>query len=209
VGRQSYPRHGYFESPEYRIWSNFKVEAKKHGFHVDPQWAADFKAFLDDMGERPTAWHRLRRRDTKGSFDAVNCFWKKPLSTQEKEAIRRRYFTKWKAKNGELKRLRDRLFYLANKDRFLVYGRARRALKNNAPGHHSKADIDRIFKAQRGRCGYCRVKLSSSYHVDHIQSLSRGGHNGRRNLQILCQSCNLSKGAKDPIDYARQIGKLV
>lgn len=208
VGQESFPRHGYFGSPEYQAWSNLKTEAKKFGFSVDPKWATDFVVFLDDMGDRPSAWHRLRRKDTRGPFNASNCFWKKPLSKEEKEVNRRWHLASWISKNREVKRLNDRLHYEANKGRYLIYGRTRRALKKHATGRHSQADIDQIFRNQRGRCGYCRIKLDAR-HVDHIQPLSKGGHNGRRNLQILCPACNLSKGAKDPIDYARQIGRLV
>ncbi|MCC6486713.1 MAG: HNH endonuclease, partial [Candidatus Hydrogenedentes bacterium] len=61
------------------------------------------------------------------------------------------------------------------------------------------ADLDAIFKLQRGRCGYCRVKLGKSgWHADHIVALTRGGSNARSNIQVLCRTCNLSKGAKDP-----------
>lgn len=208
VGRQSFPRHGYSEAPEYAAWANLKTEAKKHGVFVDPRWTTDFVTFLSDMGDRPSAWHRLRRRNTKGPFDASNCFWKPPFSKSEKDAKRRAILGAWMKKNKELKRLMDRLYYLSNKDRFLVYARSRRALKRNASGRHSASDIHRILEAQKNRCAYCREKLSKR-HVDHITPLVLGGSNGRRNLQILCPSCNLRKGAKDPIDYARQLGRLI
>ena len=35
-------------------------------------------------------------------------------------------------------------------------------------------------------------------HVDHIHPLARGGANGFENLQLLCASCNLHKGASLP-----------
>lgn len=174
VGRQSFSRHGYFESPEYAAWANLKTEAKKLGFLVDPKWATDFVAFLADMGDRPSAWHRLRRKDTRGPFNASNCFWRKPLSKDEKEVIRRRHLAAWMGKNKEIKRLRNRLYYQANKSRYLIHTRTRRALKKNASGRHSQADIDQILRNQKGRCGYCRIKLDAR-HVDHIRPLSKGG----------------------------------
>lgn len=33
-------------------------------------------------------------------------------------------------------------------------------------------------------------------HIDHIVPVSRGGQNNKENLQLLCVSCNTSKGAK-------------
>lgn len=46
------------------------------------------------------------------------------------------------------------------------------------------------------RCAKCHVVgPKDSVHVDHITPLARGGSNDRTNLQVLCRSCNLSKGA--------------
>jgi 5-methylcytosine-specific restriction endonuclease McrA len=39
--------------------------------------------------------------------------------------------------------------------------------------------------------------------------LARGGTNHRRNIQILCPSCNLRKGWKHPIDFAQEMGRLL
>ena len=85
----------------------------------------------------------------------------------------------------------------------------RRALERNAIGSFTAEDIASIFKAQRGKCAYCRKKLGDDMHVDHIIPLVDGGANDRKNLQCLCPSCNLSKAANDPIDYARKLGKLL
>lgn len=85
----------------------------------------------------------------------------------------------------------------------------RRALELNASGSFSADDIVDIIKSQRGRCAYCRKKLGDKYHVDHIVALARGGTNDRRNLQAACPKCNLSKAARDPIDHARSLGKLL
>lgn len=87
--------------------------------------------------------------------------------------------------------------------------RTRRALKRAAPGRHTADDIRDIAKQQHNRCAYCRTKLAARREVDHIQALSRGGHNGRRNLQIVCRPCNTSKGAKDPIQFAQERGLLL
>jgi 5-methylcytosine-specific restriction endonuclease McrA len=46
-------------------------------------------------------------------------------------------------------------------------------------------------------------------HIDHIQPVARAGTNDRSNLQLLCQPCNSSKGARDPIVFAQSIGRLL
>jgi len=81
--------------------------------------------------------------------------------------------------------------------------------KKAESGSHTHCDIIDILRLQKGRCGYCRVRLSDKYHVDHIVPLKRGGSNMRSNLQILCQPCNQTKSAKDPIAFAQSLGKLL
>jgi uncharacterized protein (TIGR02646 family) len=79
----------------------------------------------------------------------------------------------------------------------------------NAEGRHTAADIKGLLKAQNGRCCYCQKSIKTTYTVDHIQPLSRGGTNWIANIQLLCLSCNASKQDADPLDFARRIGRLV
>ena len=87
----------------------------------------------------------------------------------------------------------------------------RKARIRGAEGTHSAADVAEILKLQRKRCANpaCRASLRDGYHVDHIVPVARGGSNDRRNLQLLCQPCNLHKHAKDPIDWAQENGLLL
>lgn len=87
----------------------------------------------------------------------------------------------------------------------------RRCRKWMAASSHSSADIDDIKMLQKNRCAYCKDEFTKlkKFTVDHIQPLSRGGSDGRRNLQLLCKQCNSAKWAHDPIDHARSIGLLI
>jgi 5-methylcytosine-specific restriction endonuclease McrA len=77
-------------------------------------------------------------------------------------------------------------------------------------GTHTTADLAEILRAQGNRCAYCKVDLKQiKKQVDHIVPLVRGGSNGRSNLQYLCQPCNNTKSAKDPVDFAQSIGLLL
>lgn len=74
--------------------------------------------------------------------------------------------------------------------------KARRfARQRGAGGNFMKADIDALIIAQCGRCNICLAELVK-IHIDHIIPIARGGHTNPSNLQLLCPTCNLSKGIK-------------
>jgi hypothetical protein len=59
-----------------------------------------------------------------------------------------------------------------------------------------------VYFRDRGRCCSCckdlsgLTAISNKVHYDHIVPLSHGGINDVTNLQLLCDQCNLQKGAK-------------
>lgn len=66
-----------------------------------------------------------------------------------------------------------------------------------------------MLKAQRGQCVECRADICAAYHMDHIIPQSKGGPSTLSNLQLLCRTCNISKGAKDPLEFAALKGRLL
>jgi 5-methylcytosine-specific restriction endonuclease McrA len=99
--------------------------------------------------------------------------------------------------------------YIENKASYRARDRRRRAVVAGLSEHHTQQDIDRLFTAQRKKCACCRVSISSSYEVDHIKAISRGGSNAAANIQLLCRDCNRSKRARDPIDFMQSRGFLL
>jgi len=97
----------------------------------------------------------------------------------------------------------------ANPEKVRTSNRNRRALRTAAGGQHTPEDIARLLVIQKRKCAYCRTLLDAKFHADHILPISKGGSNDRRNLQLTCVKCNLTKGNRHPIEHARLIGLLL
>lgn len=63
---------------------------------------------------------------------------------------------------------------------------------------------DHAWMQTSGHCSYCGVALRpfSSFSIDHVTPLSRGGTNDLFNLVACCKSCNSIKGDRD-VEYLR------
>ena len=131
---------------------------------------------------------------------------------------------KWKAANpGRMKELQDR-WNAENPGRVKATTAAwakdhpearriceqnRRARKHANGGLLSAGLADKLLKLQRGKCACCRVSIADGSHLDHRIPLALGGPNEDWNMQLLCAPCNLSKGAKHPVDFMQQRGFLL
>ena len=161
------------------------------------------KVRKSDRRYRAENIHKLREADReyyKKNSDVIKAY-QKEYAKDNPEKISRRgreYRAKNKAKLAQyFRRYREKY-----PERKAAYRRNRRARKKNAEGSHTPDDILHILELQDHKCNYCITRVRDSYHVDHIIALMNGGTNWPSNLQILCPSCNLSKGAKCPVEFA-------
>lgn len=76
-------------------------------------------------------------------------------------------------------------------------------------GRLPKGTVKNIGNLQKWKCAICNCSISEKYHVDHIYPLAKGGSHDALNIQLLCQSCNVRKSAKDPIKYMQERGFLL
>jgi len=89
--------HGLSRSPEWGVWSRMKdrcLNPKNKAWHnyggrgiqVCDRWLAEFEAFYEDMGPRPSVAYSLERSDVNGNYEPSNCVW----ATSDVQAVNRR-----------------------------------------------------------------------------------------------------------------------
>lgn len=67
----------------------------------------------------------------------------------------------------------------------------------------------RIGKKDIGKCYLCGAEITvKTYHISHIEAISKGGNDSIENLQVLCQHCNLSMGNTNLYQYAAEKGYI-
>lgn len=110
------------------------------------------------------------------------------------------------AKYPERRRAARSKWAQSNPDAVNLTRHRRRARK---VGVISKGIVALLLTSQRGRCANCRCDIRYAYEVDHIVPLAAGGAHADENLQLLCGDCNRRKGAKDPIRWAQEQGRLI
>ena len=195
---------------EYREANAEKIKAYQEEYRINN------KAILSERKKE----YYLKVRDSRIEYNKQYYLKNKEASSEASRQYRKKnpqkiaeYGKNYRDKNKDAIDKKKREYLEANPERKAAAGRSRRARKRNAEGHHVVADVIAIFEKQRGLCAYCGERLlrsgPSKYHVDHIVPLALGGSNWPSNLQCLCKTCNLSKGAKDPIEWANQNGMLI
>lgn len=77
----------------------------------------------------------------------------------------------------------------------------RKARKKGAAGSFTPQHISWIREYQGDSCKFCKTDLEGGGQIDHKKPVSKGGSNWPSNLQLLCATCNNTKGAKWPYTF--------
>jgi 5-methylcytosine-specific restriction endonuclease McrA len=122
---------------------------------------------------------------------------------------KRLYDAQYHKLNSEKKKLNAKIWRTSNKEKRAAivfnYDGKKRAIKK--VGDSSKDILD-WKKSQKKICYWCNKKCDDDFHIDHYVPLAKGGLHKIDNLVIACPTCNLTKNAKDPYEYASTVGRL-
>jgi 5-methylcytosine-specific restriction endonuclease McrA len=113
----------------------------------------------------------------------------------------------WYAANKVKQKAAVKRWIKANPERWRALQTARRGRERGAG--ITSARISELLVSQKNRCVVCRCDLSAGYHVDHVIPLALGGAHEDWNIQLLCPTCNTSKGAKHPVAFMQSRGFLL
>ena len=144
------------------------------------------KACTKAYDEQWYAANRERAAETGHAWKAAN---------RERTA---EYQREWVSSNRERARERCREWYAANLGSEHARAIAKDHRRRAAEGSFTKEEVVALLEAQKHKCEYCGAELlETSYHLDHIVPVSKGGTSYIENIAAACPCCNLSKSAKD------------
>lgn len=165
----------------------------------------DDPEFRQKRNERSDAWKAANRTRVR----ATNAAWR----AKNPDKIRR-WNKEWRAKNPEKALHHSRTWRLENVQKArdavrrsmaknpLIKRAAklnRRAAERRNGGRCTADDIVALFERQEGRCASCRSP--DDLEIDHRLPIILGGTSDPSNLQLLCRTCNRSKGGKHPDEW--------
>jgi len=187
--------------------SNKDKYAKRHKEYYKAnkeKLCAYAKAWQHDNLEKRSAYMKVYQQANKEKVSANT----KSYQQANKEKV---YVYKKAYRQANKEKLAENLKAKrqARPEIYKIYNHKYRALKRQSGGTLSKGITEKLMVLQRGKCAVCKVSVKDKHHLDHIMPLALGGTNEDSNIQILCPSCNCSKGAKHPQDFMNSRGFLL
>ena len=167
------------------------------------KWAQDHPSYAIEYRQR----HKIKLR-------AYNKAWA-DANPEAMRAAGRRYITKhaaehiastmrWRAANIDRYRSYQSAWWSMNKAARSGYEQNRRSVKVSSGCRIPNSFYANLLNSQKGVCAYCAKPISGGYHIDHIMPFKLGGEHSPNNIQLLCPSCNLRKGAKHPEVFEKE-----
>jgi len=203
---------------EYRIKNKERIKdyLQKNAERIKEKQRAWRIANADRVKEADKIWRAANAERIKEMHREVSRAWY--LKNKERVIAAAR---QWEKENPERKkasrekcienkRAFDRAYRLNNPETMRVHSQNRKARKRSSGGRLSVGIVKKLIALQKGKCASCKEMLAKTgHHVDHIIPLAIGGEHSDSNVQLLCPTCNMSKGAKHPVDFMQSRGFLL
>jgi len=110
----------------------------------------------------------------------------------------------WYLKNKDSKNKKGCEYVKNNKLKHNIASEKRRSNKNNSCDKSiNEFSILEMMETQLGKCVYCKIDIKEKFHIDHIIPLSKNGLHIIQNIQLLCPTCNISKGSKSNDEFIK------
>jgi 5-methylcytosine-specific restriction endonuclease McrA len=207
----SLKRHGYYEIHKEETLaqsSQWKRENKERRKKTSRQWYDSNRATILERGR--AAYHAAPdyQRERKQRYKEANreiLIEKRRLNHVKNQERDNQLNREWYARNKDVHREAGRQWRKNNREQSRACINRYRARKVSAPGSYSADDVKLQYAAQRGKCWWCGKKVGTTYHVDHVIPLRRGGTNYPENIVIACPPCNSSKRDKLPQEWAGRL----
>jgi 5-methylcytosine-specific restriction endonuclease McrA len=190
------------------------TEFHKNGYAADGLRSA-CKACTAEINRASIRRHHDKRKAEKRAAyyavrDTPEFQAKRKAHREATKAQKRAYDAERHRKNAEAIKARVRDWVAQNRDRRRTivtnYDARRRAWAGSGV---STSELRAWLISQPKRCYWCGSDCAENRHIDHYVPLSKGGKHELANLVIACGPCNLRKNAKDPLDFAREVGRLL
>lgn len=166
-------------------------------------WSKDNSIRTKEIKRKCYIKHRTNNLEYAKQYNQDN-----PKS-EEQVIAKAIYDRSYNKKNASKILARGAVWRRQNVDRVRItqknYSMRRRAQES---GGISTAELIDWTASQPKICYWCGKKCPKTFHVDHYHPLSKGGKHEADNLVISCPTCNLTKSAKDPYEFAKSVGRL-
>lgn len=162
------------------------------------EWATANREKVNAQAKRWREEHPEQYRETRrriGQMDKWKAYareWRKTKRDTVRE-YERRYREKYPEKYLE----KGRSYRARNRDYFRVANAIRRVRVLATDNPHTFQDIETQLARQNHMCYWCSQPLTT-YEVDHVIPVSRGGSNSADNIVVTCSNCNRTKSNKLP-----------
>ena len=166
--------------------------------HKEEKQAYDKKCYEDN----PEKEKKFSNKYYKEHKDNLEFKEKKNVKSKkyykEHPEERKEYSKKYYKEHPEQRKEYSKKYYKEHPEQGKIYDHRRRTRKKGNGGSYTLKEIRKLRKESEGICkGYNRKPHyvgEDKLTIDHIIPVVKGGTNNIENIQLLCKSCNCSKG---------------